>query len=259
MKIEAAFDKLASYAEEFLKGNMPFGNPVTDFVPQIEPPNHSFHEVHSQTAHTVEQGAANPKQSVTDAAQPTSSEGDDRGFLDHLIEVNDGYTSIAQLVEGVAGDLQGLTQSLETATRDFQSLGANPNASTPTAAQRVARRLGRQIGLFTPRLKAANAEYADTAQGIENSLEFLVGFYREQSEVTDPEVEKNLASLRELLAVAEGSRDSFNALADTMDDLPLIERRLNHEVTRSRDEIRAMAGNIDKTIASISRALRYYS
>ena len=86
----------------------------------------------------------------------------------------------------------------------------------------------------------------------------MVSFQLEQSKLEDPEVAKQLSSLESLRSVAIEGRNSFLNMADSMNGLPRLERRLNREVARGSEEVRTMASNIDKTIGSISRALKDY-
>lgn len=236
IKVQEAKEQLAKYAEGFQKGSVPVGNPVTDFLPNGNMPSQE-----------------------TDTIPHHSTAEDERGFLDHLIDINEGYSSIATIIGEVTSDLQDITGSLDTAANDFNGIGANPNASSAAAAQRVSRRLADRLGTFNGKLAQANTEYTTIAQGIEDSLEFVVSFYQQQSEETGPEVEEHISSLRSLRDSAIEGRDSFNALADIMDALPRIERRLSRQVARGSEEIRIMAGNMEKTIASISRALNYHA
>ena len=138
-------------------------------------------------------------------------------MFDHLIDVNEGYSQIATLISDVAVDLQGLTESLNTANNDIATISSNPSASSPVAAQRVARRLAERISAFNQRLSAANSQYALTAVVIEDSLEFLIGFYVDGSEPRDSNVEEQVSSLRNFKTTAIDGRDSFIALANTMD------------------------------------------
>ena len=220
-------------------GAIKFGSPVTDFYQDSTPSNHGTDTVRSKTA----------------------SE-DERGLFDHQIALNDGYNRIASLTEGVTSDLQDLTNSLETATEEFTSINANPNASSMTAAQAVSRRLAKRIAAFASKLKQANDEYASIAQDSEDSLEFVVSFQLEQSTLTDSAIDEQkpmLASLQDLESVMVVARDSQLDLATQMDTTPRLERRLNREVARGREETLVMAANLDRTIASISRVLKKYA
>ena len=238
-RIGKAKELLTSYAEGFARGTIKFGSPVTDFYQDGTPPNHDINTVRSKTANE-----------------------DDRGLLDHQIALNDGYNRIASLTVRATSDLQDLTKSLGTATKEFTSISANPNASSATAARAVSRRLAERVAHFNSQLKQANDEYANIAQDTEDSLEFVVSFQLEQSNLTGSAIDEQntmLSSLQSLESVAVVARDSQLDLAAKMDTLPRLERRLNREVARASEETLVMAANLDKTIASISRVLKKYS
>ena len=238
-RIERAKELLTGYAEGFAQGNIKFGSPVTDFYQDRASQNH-----------------------VTDTVRPETASEDDRGLIDHQIALNNGYKRIAALTEGVTSDLKDLTKSLETATNEFTRINANPNTSSATAARATSQRLAKRIAHFNSQLKQANDAYANIAQDTEDSLEFVVSFQLEQSTLTDSDIDEQntmLASLQNLESVVVVARDSQLDLATKMDTVPRLERRLNREVARAREETLVMAANLDKTIASISRVLKKYA
>ena len=181
---------------------------------------------------------------------------DDRGFLDHYIDLNDGYERIAEIVTGVGSDLRELTQSLEGATAEFTQISANPSASSPKIAQTVAGKLADRIEKFNSRLKQANANYADIARDTEDSLEQVIDFQLDQSQLADPEIAEQASSLRDTRSIVVDARDTFISLAESMDAIPPLERRLTRATKRGSEEVRIFAGNMNKTITSIDRALR---
>ena len=122
-------------------------------------------------------------------------------------------------------------------------------------------RLGRQQGVLNDGPHSL-AELADARRRMVAELPdpqlgvFVVSFQREQLDANDPAVNEQLESLSSLKVAVVDGRDSFLTLADIMDGLPRLERRFNREVVRASEGIRVMASNLDRTIASISRALR---
>ena len=174
VQIEKAKEDLASYAKGFLIGEIQFGSPVTDFY----------------------QGEGGPKPS-TDLAPILRTEGDERGFLDHLIDLTSAYDGIAKIAEGIASDQQELTQSLAVAAQEVSRINENPTASSPAAARGVLRRLAGRIAIFNGQLKKANANYGHIAQNTDNSLEFIATFQMEHSELEDPTVDEHISSLRQ--------------------------------------------------------------
>ena len=257
-QIEKAKGLLASHALRFLEGKLQVGNPVTDYHPDNPGASPSADNV-------PDDGGASPSTERipddTGASPSTDNVSDDageRGFLDHLIDVTAGYEHLTRITEGVMSELQGMSESVGKSTEDIQRVTANPNQSTPSAVRSICRRIADRIGTFNGVLKPANTEYEKIAQDTEDSLEFVLSFQREQSDVMDPKVAEQIESLKQLQASAIEARDSCIGLASSMDGLPRLERRLNRELDIGSAEITYMARNLDKISASISRALNKY-
>ncbi len=232
VKIENAEKQLSNRAKGFLEGTVKFGSPVTDFLQDGSRANQDSN-VHSSG--TVQQ--------------------DERGFFDHVIDVTNGYNDIAEITVDVTKDLQTLTNAAETATAQYKKISTNPSDSSPVAARKVSRRLAEQIKQFKGRLRKANTDYSGIAQNTENSLEIVLSFQLEQSDMTDPKIIKYIATLRDLQSLVIEARNSCLGLAERMDEIPPLERHLNRELKEGSEEVRVMANNLDKTIASIARAL----
>ena len=242
-KIGDAREKLTNYAKGVLEQRVPFGSPVTDFLQEGVAPYPTTVPV--------------PRNTLDGGRQPEQPfQTDERGYLDHLIDITSGYNRIAEIASQVTEAQEDMTLSIGDATAQFNRISSNSSASSPSAARSVARRLAEALGTFNTQLQEANTEYSNIAQGIEDSLEFVVSFQLEQSDATDPQVEQQLSSLRDLRSVVMDARDSYLDMAKAMEALPRIERRLNREVASGSQEIRAMASNMDRIVASISRALR---
>ncbi len=231
-RINDAKRKLKEYGKGFLQGKIQFGSPVTDFLQDRDGP--------SQTATTVPRNEADE---------------DERGFIDHLIDINDGYIRLGEIGNRMSNDVLGLTQDIENASSELKNVNNNPTASSPAAIRRICRRLAERMESFNSRLKKDNTEYTNIAQSTEDSLEFIVTFQLEGSGTTSPELDQVISSLLDLKSVAEDARDVSLNMANVMDELPRMERRLNRAVDRGSQEIRITAGNLDKTVAAISRAL----
>ncbi|MCY3886235.1 MAG: hypothetical protein OXG19_00800 [Chloroflexi bacterium] len=234
-RINVAKEELTRRAKGSLEGTIPVGSPVTDFYPDRTAPNQA-----------------------TSTPQSNTVSEDDRGFLDHQINLINGYKRIAKIATDMKGDLGDLNEAVSSATEEITQINARPSSSSPRAVRSVARRLAARIEKFNARMSQTNAEYADVAQGTEDSLEFVISFQLDQSEVSASEIDKQVSSLRDLQSNLITARDSCLDLAAEMDSVPRLERRLNRETKRGSEEVLVMAGNLDKTLASISRALQKY-
>ena len=255
VRIRDARERLSTLVSGHLRGATS-GSPITDFLPSaaIAP---------ATTAAVTRKEGQEPTQDTLDPEGNGASSGgvgtevDDRGFLDHLIDVTEGYQRIAQLITEFSGDLNDLTEALSAATGEFNQISASPSASTPIAARRVARRLATKMGTFNSKLSEVNREYSEIARETEDSLEFMVSFQSDHPN-DGTAVPDQLSSLRELRSTVVGARESQLSLAESMEQVPRIERRLNRELTRGGNGTRTLASNLDRTISSISRALAHY-
>ena len=167
-KIAEAKSKLKNYAHGFAKNEIMFGNPVSDFL-------------HGEGVTT----------SVSELTLDSGIEVDDRGFLDHLVGVTEGYGRIAQIAYTIAEAMeQDVNQPTNAATLEMQKLNASGGTSVPRATQKVAQRLARSISTFNCKLNQANIDYAEVIEEIDPSLEYVVSFILSQSDISDPELER---------------------------------------------------------------------
>ena len=235
VKIQNARATLKDYAQKFARGEMQFGNPVIDYLPN------------DQALVKVQQ------------EQEASTEEDDRGFLDHVIDVVEGYNQLSTIATNITGAMQrDVSQPMEVATEELGKLTAGGRMADPRAAQAVARRLANHITRFNVNLARANMEYAEILRNTEYSLEFAASFAVAQDEQTDIDLEEQFNHLREFQKTAISARDSCIDLAETSDDLPRIERRLNRALGDQSEELRHFGTNLDRTIASVTRALNIW-
>ena len=283
-QIGKAKELLDTHALRFLEGKLKVGNPVTDYHPDNPGASPSAERIPDDTGASPsaeripddtgaspsaeripdDTGASPSAERIPDdtgASPSTDNVSDDageRGFLDHLIDVTESYEHLTRITEGVMSELQGMSESVGKSAEDIQRVTANPNQSTPSAVRSICRQLADRIGTFNGVLKPANTEYEKIAQDTEDSLEFVLSFQREQSDVMDPKVAEQIESLKQLQASAIEARDSCIGLASSMDGLPRLERRLNRELDIGSAEITYTARHLDKIAASISRALNKY-
>ena len=235
VKIENAKATLKDYAQKFARGEMQFGNPVIDYLPNA-------------------QGLAKVQQE-----QEASTEEDARGFLDHVIDVVEGYNQLATIATNITDAMQrDVNQPVKMTTEEFGKLTAGGRMADPRSAQAVARRLANHIARFSDNLARANVEYAEILRNTEYSLEFTTSFVVAQDEQNDMDMEEQFTHLRDFRKTAIFARDSCIDLAEISDDLPRIERRLNRALGDQSEELRRFGTNLDRTIASVTRALNIW-
>ena len=253
-KIQEAKVRLANIAGAHLEGRSRFGNPITDFygVTTVDGPP-------GEDAPNASTGSGWQTPAEVEGSSPKfSGQGDgegEHGFLDYLVDVNDGYTLATEVSRNIVQALGNLTYDIEQASNELFRITANPNSSTPTAAVAMCRRLAERFANFNRDVSAANTAYAEVLENTEDSLELLFAFQAAHIDRPSPEM---LAQINVLGGAQQTISEACAAIlsfADTVDGLPRIERRFNRESGRTSIELRATAGLLERIGGSISRAI----
>ena len=253
-KIEEAKVRLTNIARGYIEGRSQFGNPITDFYGATTVDGPAEGDAQNTSAGSGRQNTAEDEMSLQKVFNQADGNGE-RGFLDCLIDVNDGYNVAAEVSVNVVQSLEKLTDDIEEASNELSRITANPNSSTPTAARAVCRRLAVRFDNFNRDVNSANTAYAGVLERTEDGLEFVVAFQVAHIERPSPELLEQMELLGGLQETISEARDAILSFADTVDGLPRFERRLNQELGKTSIEIRVMAGHLDTISASISRAI----
>lgn len=241
-EIDNAIKQLQEYASNFLKGETYFGNPFSDF------------QIHQQNMQeeTTEPGYT-PKEVVEKKGAEIVEERDDRGFLDHVADLDEGFTTLSELIENVSDGMNRMNSSMNEKSSKLES------AESPAHARNISRSIAKEIEDFAESLAVTNLKYNEIALRTENSMEFVVQFFGVLAQ-DDPMkaremVVTQIEPLNEMLEAATSGRKAFSQLANTMETIPKIERHLNRAIIKSVKQVKQLADNIDVTIASTSRAI----
>ena len=116
--IDQAKETLANYAQQSANGELKIGNPVTDFLPTLQP-------IQPSTDST--KGENSPISPTNDGSSASVAVADslndsDKGLLDHAIDINEGYEYLGSLMEGVTVELEDLGSAVETASDDLDRI-----------------------------------------------------------------------------------------------------------------------------------------
>ena len=228
---------LADYATKFRDGVLPTRDPVTDFFPDGYSPI---------LANDAETGAGGP----VNAEAP--------GFLDSLVETEDHFNAMAEIVRRLDSSLTDMTNGLTEATGNLDRINANPNQSSAKAAQNVCRRLGTKIGAFNDVLEPANVEFAEVVNEAQETVAAVLSFQGEHIESTSSQVAEQRESLQALAEQREslqalvdsgtGALDALNYLVSGFEAFPRMERRLEKEVQIGINGLHNMVGSLSRLV-----------
>lgn len=231
----ATKETLLEYGNKFKSGDIVFGSPVTDF--QHQSSSHRADSFYGQGSKVEQQTA------------------DDRGWLDHAQDLYDGYERLAQIIAPVLQKLDGITNVVTEMPASLSTAMAKPAPQGLRETQRILRGFAVRLDEFTALVESANSEYATIAKETDNSLEILFGLSSPKTSKEKDNLTNQLNSFVETREALKAGKDGFLQLANSMDQVPPIDRILTKSVRKASGEIKRMADNLEKTISSISRAI----
>ncbi len=226
--------QLTELATGVLSGKIRAGNPVTDFLPK--------------------ETAARPAPSayLEDIDQEPV---DDRGVLDHAEALEKGYLDLTGVANNVASEIAALNAAVERSTTAIQRARVKHDSKATVIIRAIARELANRVQEFSKKISDANDEYQLILWETENSLEFLVRTQLSLDSDDQASFVQQLAQLAGVQQAGNVARNMFTEFAQSIDDVPPLERELTRSLRRASAEVRRMADNMEQTVASISRAI----
>jgi hypothetical protein len=233
-KIEAARKDLARLAKSAYEGTAVFGNPVSDFRAKSRWPA-------GQTTEQPIKASPGPE--------------DDRGFIDHSIDIQEGYSEISQLVErstrAVVEELTPKTKELGEGIKRARETGGQLASSQ---IRFLCQKYASSLESYTAELQQINDQYEKIADHIQNSLEFVVRSQRE-SQADPGQLQTFVAALKSARTSIADARDAYIIARDNMVPILNFERSIRRSGMAAMAELDRLISNFWKTIASIDRAI----
>ncbi len=225
-KMNEAKNTLKDLAKEALDGSLPFGNPVKDYGSAIQ---------------------TNTSLSVIESYQ----ESEDLGLLDHIVEVEENFESLTEIVLLVGSKLESdFTPKITASTNTLST------AKDLTAKQRrnVVKELAAHVNDYANFLKPKNDEYRILIKNLETSIEFVLTSKNKHDDESISSIESFLNNFEAMENGAQTGRDGFLSMLEVMQNLPNLEKSFNRASKYMQEEIQTFIGNIDQTISMSSRA-----
>lgn len=227
-RMNEAKTELCQLAQEASNGTLPFGNPVKDYG-KTQGVNESIFPV----------VVSNNNESETDL-----------GFLDHVVQVEENFESLSNIVAVVGSKLvDELTPEINRTTEILTTTDL-----TTKQRRNVIKELAKHVDDYANLLKPKNDEYRELNKNVETSIELVLTTNQDHDEESIESIEGFLSGFEELENGAQGGRDGFIGLLTTMEGLPNMEKSFNRASKEVQRELKLFIENIDQTISMASRA-----
>jgi len=230
--IKKAKEELNAFALGARDGSIPFGSPIKDFASiALREPTRQI-----------------------DIAADSSVERTDFGFLDHMVEMEDGFGKLTEILQQVTEWTESIGARTGEEAANIVQINANPSPGAARKVQLLARTMAEFQSDYGKNLSKANIEYDKTLRQVETSLEYVVSGHMPLSEENQLQLSEFLDVLAGIEEGALTGKAGFIGMADVLDQMPKMERMLTQAMQGTSKELKRFVINIDQTIAMISRA-----
>jgi hypothetical protein len=227
-RMSEAKTELHQLAQEASNGTLPFGNPVKDY---------------------------GKTQDVSKSISPivvhdSNDEESDLGFLDHIVQVEENFEDLTEIVKVVGRKLvDELTPEINKTSQILTT-----NNLTTKQRRNVIRELAKHVDDYGNMLKPKNDEYRELNKKIETSIEIVLTLNKVHDEESIEDIQSFLTGFETLEIGAQEGRDGFIGLLTIMESLPNLEKSFNRASKELQRELQLFINNIDQTISMASRA-----
>lgn len=235
-RVAEAIEALRQTAKGAKHGSIHFGSPVSDYASSV-----------ADRPFATKASSAKPCVAETDSQQPQQ---DDVGFLDCVIDVQEGMTAISSVVTQMGQRFETLNPHIEAARQKLEGSAKH----VPLQARAAVRELATAMDEYTRWLKNANAEYrqglARLASGLDNLFAIdLAGF-----DTAAAELGPLYSALDTLDTAVQGAGTMISGLLTVVASLPRIEKEFNRAKRLFLDETNVTGENMQRTAAVLARA-----
>jgi hypothetical protein len=235
-RIEEARTKLRETARGALGGHITFGNPVSDYLPEMA------------------QAPTGARQPVGRADSFASLEPEEPGFLDQVVAVHDGFSRLTELVHEISGQTESIAAVTKRAAENLTRVSTGQQAQV-RQARAIVIDLGDKLNRYTEFLRERNDQYIGTLSGLRDALEYVIGVQNPTSEKEREELRTFLGQLRNTVDQVRTARAQVGGLVHAIRESPRLERTFNKASTQAALEVDRYGDNLDQTISMMVRAI----
>lgn len=234
-RIKESERKFRSLAKSAIKGDVIFGNPITDF----------------ESASTDE---IKTSKEVISKKIENEMKKDDRGLIDHVIDYQEGMEELVEVLQGISNATEEIGDEAIESTSEIELLSSKSPKLKPILARNIIKKIAKKLENYKDIISTENDKYLIINQKIENSLEFIISFQEFKNKDEREEFKKGIGKLNSLEEKAEEAKSSLLSFYESIKNLPKMEKTWNRAVYLTSSEVNRLINYLDKTISQIRRA-----
>jgi nucleoside 2-deoxyribosyltransferase len=232
-------DGLRDIAEKHSRGDISFGNPVTDFA---EPREGRMPPVGVKGRSPQER-----KPIGDEAAEPDQDEEEEEGgFLDFLVEGREASDALADVLTHITEETQSIGSKFQQHNERIQRLAASPHPGSASQARALSLAAAKDLTTYSERVAADIPRLNENIDRLLQSAEGFATWIAPRAEEARDTVIAHLSNLQSLANASKQSLVGTRSFRDSVRSLHGISRELNQA---SRHAI----STLDQIISAIER------
>lgn len=237
-KIDILIDKLSELLSGAIDKSIPFGNPVSDYLPK-------FYESKNTTNNiSIDQ------KEITKLVSTTKDKG---GFIDYICDLGEGLEEMENVIGTIAADITNLGKEVCKKADQLQKDCDVSKLKNLPKGRKILREVAKNINDFSLKFKSNNHKLDIIWTKIENNFLYLL----ENQWLSVKENKKSLVNLiKSLIELKENitsSKTGINELSKGSEGIRGLERSLDSAILAMNYQIELYNNISDNAIAIIDR------
>lgn len=169
---------------------------------------------------------------------------DDRGFIDHLIDFEDGMADHTKITEELTAIMKDISSKTKRANKEITKANQNGGQGSTRRIKKISRSLGQDLLEISSKIKEKNDSQHQILLSIEDSLEYVINFNEEVNEESKAELENLIENYSTFKESSKYAQESIADLVDSIHNNIGFERNLNKAFRKMEDELNRTLDNI---------------
>lgn len=239
-KIKKLTEKLSDLLAGAITGDIPFGSPVADFLPQL-------YEYQKTDNNIIKD-----KKEVHHIEKLEEEKG---GFMDYICDLNEGIGEMGDVIETITDDVKELSEGTIEKGNEFKSINGNLDSSQFSNRRKILREMAKIINNFAIKLKPNNKRLDLIWNKIENNFLSLLDNPWMESEENKQGLVGVLRSLIGMQESIKSSKEVTEELISSSITAKGLERSLDSAIASMCYEIEMYNNISDNAVAIIDRII----
>jgi hypothetical protein len=190
----------------------------------------------------------------TTLSQPTETNSDELGFLDHLIRMQDGFSSMSTNIGKITEKMLEMNNLTDKVTDKLNGILQSKINDSPRRAQELFSDFAIAQNKYVVFLKQTNDKISEELNATSTSLEYIVTYNKHTTDDAVTNLQVMLNSLDLMERNGQGAIDSFLNLVATLKKFPLIEKNLTKSINQVIPQLERFIGYTEQVVAMASKS-----